>query len=80
VSFVPDTASADRLLDTFLKNREHIAIVVDEYGGMAGVLSLEDILEQLVGEIVDEHDRDVDLRVKARTMQELRKGRRYRNP
>lgn len=80
VSFVPDTASADRLLGTFLKNREHIAIVVDEYGGMAGVLSLEDILEQLVGEIVDEHDRDVDLRVRARTMQELRKGHRYRNP
>lgn len=79
VSFVPDTASAERLLHTFLKNREHIAIAVDEYGGMAGVLSLEDVLEQLVGEIVDEHDRDVDLRVKARTMQELRKSRRYRS-
>ena len=81
VSFVPDTASANRLLDTFLKNREHISIVVDEYGGMAGVITLEDILEQLVGEIVDEHDRDVDLRVRARTMKELRRVRpRADNP
>ena len=78
VSFVPDTVSVNRLLDTFMKNREHLSIVVDEYGGMAGVITLEDILEQLVGEIVDEHDRDVDLRVKARMLQELRKGSRPR--
>lgn len=75
VSFVPDTVSVNRLLDTFMKNREHLSIVVDEYGGMAGVITLEDILEQLVGEIVDEHDRDVDLRVKARMQQELRRGK-----
>jgi CBS domain containing-hemolysin-like protein len=75
VSFVPDTVSVNRLLDTFMKNREHLSIVVDEYGGMAGVITLEDILEQLVGEIVDEHDRDVDLRVKARMLQELRRGK-----
>ena len=77
VSFVPDTVSANRLLDTFMKNREHLSIVVDEYGGMAGVITLEDILEQLVGEIVDEHDRDVDLRVKARMQQELRRGKGF---
>ncbi len=75
VSFVPDTVSANRLLETFLKNREHFSVVVDEHGGMAGVITLEDVLEQLVGEIVDEHDRDVDLRVKARMQQELRRGK-----
>jgi CBS domain containing-hemolysin-like protein len=68
--FVPDTVRADALLRTFQKNRAHLAIVVDEYGGTAGVISLEDILEQLVGEIVDEHDQDVDLRVKARRISE----------
>ncbi|MBE0643672.1 MAG: HlyC/CorC family transporter [Bacteroidetes bacterium] len=75
VSFVPDTVSANRLLQSFLKNREHFSVVVDEHGGMAGVITLEDVLEQLVGEIVDEHDRDVDLRVKARMLQELRRGK-----
>lgn len=75
VSFVPDTVNANRLLETFLKNREHFSVVVDEHGGMAGVITLEDVLEQLVGEIVDEHDRDVDLRVKARMQQELRRGK-----
>jgi CBS domain containing-hemolysin-like protein len=72
VSFIPDTARADALLKSFQRNREHLSIVVDEYGGMAGVLSLEDILEQLVGEIVDEFDKDVDMRMKARTMREKR--------
>ncbi len=73
ITFIPDTAHADLLLKSFQRNREHLAIVVDEYGGMAGVISLEDILEQLVGEIVDEFDKDVDMRVKARTMKELRR-------
>jgi CBS domain containing-hemolysin-like protein len=74
VSFVPDTAHADALLRTFQRNREHLAVVVDEHGGVAGVITLEDILEQLVGEIVDEHDRDVDLRVRARMLRERKKG------
>lgn len=73
VSFVPDTVRANVLLSDFQKNREHLSIVVDEHGGMAGVITLEDILEQLVGEIVDEHDSDVDLRVKARNLKELRR-------
>lgn len=77
VRFVPDTVTVNRLLDAFMKNREHLAVVVDEYGGMAGVITLEDILEQLVGEIVDEHDRDVDLRVKARMQQELKRGKGF---
>lgn len=70
VPFVPDTARADILLRTFQRNREHLAVVIDEYGGMAGVITLEDILEQLVGEIVDEHDRDVDMRARARVLRE----------
>lgn len=76
VSFVPDTARANMLLSLFQKNREHLFVVVDEHGGMAGVITLEDVLEQLVGEIVDEHDRDVDLRVKARMLEEQRRTRR----
>ncbi len=74
VSYVPDTARLNILLDEFLRNREHLSVVVDEHGGMAGVITLEDILEQLVGEIVDEHDRDVDLRVRARMLMERRGG------
>jgi CBS domain containing-hemolysin-like protein len=75
VTYVPDTARLNVLLSDFLKNREHLSVVVDEHGGMAGVITLEDILEQLVGEIVDEHDKDVDLRVRARMLQERRRGR-----
>ena len=72
-AFIPDTAKADVLLKSFQKTREHIAIVIDEHGGMAGVITLEDVLEQLVGEIVDEYDKDVDLRLKARTLGEQQK-------
>jgi len=75
-SFVPDTAKADALLLHFQRNREHLSIVVDEHGGTAGVITLEDVLEQLVGEIVDEHDLDVDLRVKARMLEEQRRRHR----
>jgi len=73
VAFIPDTSKADALLKLFQKNREHIAIVIDEYGGTAGLITLEDILEQLVGEIVDEYDKDVDMRVKARILTERTK-------
>ncbi len=76
VTFVPDTARANMLLTHFQRNREHLSVVVDEHGGMAGVITLEDILEQLVGEIVDEHDRDVDLRIKARMLGEQKRSRR----
>ncbi len=62
VRFVPETVRADTLLTTFQNNREHLAIVVDEFGGVAGVITLEDVLEVLTGEIVDETDRVVDLR------------------
>jgi putative hemolysin len=56
VHYVPDTAKADDLLRDLLKNRVHMAVVVDEYGGTAGVLTIEDALEEIVGEIRDEYD------------------------
>jgi CBS domain containing-hemolysin-like protein len=62
VRFVPEAVRADTLLTTFQNNQEHLAIVVDEFGGVAGVITLEDVLEVLTGEIVDETDRVVDLR------------------
>ncbi len=53
---VPETQKIDKLLEEFRRRRNHLAIVVDEYGGTAGLVSLEDILEEIVGEIEDEHD------------------------
>ncbi len=76
ILFVPETVKAADLLTLFQKDREHLAVVVDEYGGTAGVISLEDVLEVVVGEIVDEFDRDVDLRVKARTQSEMKNLRK----
>lgn len=67
IAFVPDTANCLTLLTTFLKQRRHIAVVVDEYGGVAGIVTLEDLIETALGtEIVDETDRVVDLRKQAR--------------
>ena len=56
-SFVPESKKADDTLRDLQKEATHMAIVVDEYGGIAGLLTLEDLLEELVGEIADEHDR-----------------------
>ncbi len=67
ITFVPGTANALGLLRLFLSTREHMAIVVDEYGGVLGLVTLEDVLESLVGrEIVDEKDVVVDLQELAR--------------
>ncbi len=56
--FIPETLSADRLLEIFQSNKRHSAIVVDEYGEIVGLITLEDILELLVGDIQDEYDRE----------------------
>ncbi len=62
--FVPDSKPADELLSEMQAMRQHIAVVVDEYGGTAGLITIEDILEEIVGEITDEYDTDqVDVEV-----------------
>lgn len=56
--FVPETKKIDDLLKDFQFSRVHLAIVIDEYGGVAGIVTLEDVLEEIVGEIRDEYDED----------------------
>jgi len=58
-SFVPESQNLNTLLSQFRNSRNHMAIVVDEYSGTSGVVTIEDVLEQIVGDIDDEHD-DVD--------------------
>ncbi|MEN9542792.1 MAG: hypothetical protein RL239_445 [Actinomycetota bacterium] len=59
-SFVPETKTASELLKEMQRDQIHLAIVVDEYGGTAGLITIEDILEEIVGEIADEYDDDVE--------------------
>lgn len=54
--FVPESKRLDAMLKEFRSNRNHMAIVIDEYGGVAGLITIEDVLEQIVGDIADEHD------------------------
>ena len=56
--FVPENKKIDDLLEDFRKNKIHMAIVVDEFGGTSGIVTLEDILEEIVGEIDDEYDKE----------------------
>jgi len=58
--FVPESKRLNVMLRDFRVNRNHIAIVVDEYGGVAGMITIEDVLEQIVGDIEDEHDIEED--------------------
>ena len=57
--FIPETTNLKDQLAAFLRRRTHFALVVDEYGGLQGLITLEDILEEIVGEIEDEHDSEV---------------------
>ena len=59
--FVPETTPLDDQMREFLRLRSHFALVVDEYGSLQGLITLEDILEEIVGEIADEFDPDADL-------------------
>jgi magnesium and cobalt exporter, CNNM family len=64
--FVPDTTSVNDQLSEFLKRKAQLALVVDEYGEVQGLITLEDILEEIVGQITDEHDvQDVGIRAQA---------------
>ena len=56
--YVPETKKIDDLLEEFQKSKVHMAIVVDEYGGSSGIVTLDDILEEIVGEITDEFDEE----------------------
>lgn len=62
--FIPESKRLDVLLKEFRNNRNHLAIVVDEYGGIVGCVTIEDVLEQIVGEIEDEHDTDENLAIR----------------
>ena len=64
--FVPESKRLNVLLREFRVNRNHMAIVVDEYGGVAGLITIEDVLEQIVGEIADEYDIDDDVMIMPR--------------
>ncbi|MEZ4941169.1 MAG: CBS domain-containing protein [Saprospiraceae bacterium] len=62
VQLVPEAKRASELLQEFKRNRRHMAIVVDEYGGSAGIVTMEDILEEITGEIRDEFDEESEIR------------------
>ena len=64
--YVPETARLEKLLQLFLERKLHFAIVVDEYGGTVGMVTLENILEELVGQIQDEFDQEKPLLVENR--------------
>lgn len=77
--FVPDTATADDALQTFLRSHQQLAITVDEFGSMSGVITMEDVIEHIIGqEIFEKDDRAVDMRelAKKRRFAEKRRARR----
>ncbi len=66
-TFIPESKRLNVLLKEFRASRNHMAIVVDEYGGVAGMITIEDVLEQIVGEIEDEHDYEDDIYIMEHT-------------
>ena len=60
-SFIPESKRLNVLLKEFRLNRSHMAMIVDEYGGVSGLITIEDVLEQIVGKIDDEHDEDAEV-------------------
>ncbi|MCK4309147.1 MAG: HlyC/CorC family transporter, partial [Candidatus Atribacteria bacterium] len=59
--FVPENKKIDELLDIFQRDKIQIAIAIDEYGGTAGLVTMEDVVEEIVGEIIDEYDKEIKL-------------------
>ncbi len=73
ISFVPESQTLDKVLAKFLGSHQHLYAVLDEYGGLAGVISLEDVLEEMLGqEIVDESDLAPDLRERAKKVNSIK--------
>jgi CBS domain containing-hemolysin-like protein len=62
--FVPETKPVDELLKLFQKSRTHIAVVLDEYAGVSGLVTIEDVLEEIVGEIDDEYDQEAEASIR----------------
>lgn len=75
VNFIPGTMPADEVLQLFIKQRSHVAVVVDEFGGTAGMLTMEDVVETIVGDIEDEHDAPEDVEEQVDEHQYLLSGR-----
>ncbi len=75
ITYVPETIQVNDLLSKFIKNRTYIACVVDEYGGVAGLVTLDNVLEQLFGKIDDEHDQEEFIEAKIADREYLFSGR-----
>ena len=58
--FIPETKKVNELLREMQRQKQHMSIVIDEYGGVAGLVTIEDLIEAIVGEIEDEHDTETD--------------------
>ena len=79
--YVPDTATADDALQTFLRNHQQLAIAVDEFGNMSGVITMEDVIEHIIGqEIFEKDDPAVDMRELAKLRQFAEKHKARRGP
>lgn len=75
IRFVPEVMRVTDLLNKFIKDRINIACVVDEFGGLAGLITLEDILEELFGEIEDEHDEEEHIEIQVSEHEFIFSGR-----